>query len=373
MPEVAERWKQEVMQKEPDITQNMASWIIDELQFKSVLYEHTSSVALYNGDITKSDHNVSEGLRIKLFEAAKRLETSPPELRFYNPGTNYSQEDIIPIAFCCLVYGRTRILKDKLIGLDDALGHAGQGEVLPVPEETGFTREDMAWRVASQTDVSTRPFSRQFQMLPCEVNLKEDGKWHITSYINNLHPIKHRDMYGLIEEVLNSIIPQLNASLTPLKDMLHSRARLEYKKAEYYPLPQEILEQEPQPGKREAEIEYEDRLQDWRLKNWKAIQPDCGKFIPWAVPQWMLDRLPLDMSTPIRVEQEVDLNREYSKHGLQLIVRVIDIHLSEENPFFESEWHGAGQMVIFLPYNGNSFLTRLRTTTSAHQPSSHCL
>ena len=327
------------------MTPNMADWMIDELQFKSIIYEHTGAVGLYNGDITKSDINVSEEMRLKLVEGIKRLQEAPPELRFFNPGTNYTQEDLIPIAFCCLVYGRTRVLKDKLIGVDEALSHAGQGDVIPVPEDTGITREDMAWRVAAQADVTSRPYSRQFQLLPCEMNMKDDGRWHITSYVNNLHPVKYHDIYGLIEDVFNMVIPQLNATLTPLKDMLHSRARITYKKAEYYPVPKEVEEQMPQPGEKEAQVEFEDRLHRWRMQNYKAIQPDCGKFIPWAVPRWMMANVPLDMATPIRLENEVDLNNEYTKRGLQVVVRIFNVELTPESPRFESGWHGAGQIV----------------------------
>lgn len=95
----------------------------------------------------------------------------------------------------------------------------------------------------------------------------------------------------------------------------------------------------------EPEIEYEDRMREWQLKNWKAIQPDCGKFIPWAVPQWMMSELPLNLATPIRVEQEVDLNKEYSRYGLQVIVRLTNIEMTPDMPRYETGWHGAGNMV----------------------------
>lgn len=361
------------MKKEPDISPNMANWIVDELRFKSALYEHSGAIALYNGDITKSDINVPQEFRLKLLNSVRRLEQVPSEMRFYNPGTNYIQEDLMPIAFCCLIYGRSRILTDKLIGVDEALKYIGQGEVIPVPEETGITREDIASRAATQADVAARPYSRNFQMLPFEMKLGEDRKWHITSYINNVHPVKYRELYDLTEELFNMIVPQLEVTLTPLKDMLHSRARIEYKKVEYYPMPKEVEEQMPQPGEREAEIEYEDRLQDWRMKHMKVVQPDCRTFIPWAVPQWMMENIPLDLSTPLRVEQEVLLDKDYARRGLQLIVRIFNIHLTPEKPVFESGWHGPGQMVrlsLFADKGSKDLLTMSRMITFAHRPSS---
>ena len=359
------------MQKGLDITPNMAEWIIDELRFKATIYEHTGALALYNGDITKSDINIPEDIRVRYLKACEVLESSPSELRFFNPGTPFRQEDLIPIGFCCLVYGRTRVMRDQLVTLDNALNFAGQGEIIPVPDEAGITREDIASRVATQTGVASRPFSRRFQILPTELQLGEDGKWHISTYINNLHPVKYRDIYTLIEDTFNLLVPQLNATLTPLKDMLHSRARIEYRKVEYHPLPKDIQDQEPTPQENEPEIEYGDRLLDWQRKHWKAVQPDCGKFIPWAVPQWMMSELPLTLATPIRVEQEVDLNKEYSHRGLQLITRLFNIEMSPETPSFQSGWHGAGQLVrITLIYSTGlcvAYLTVLyRMSISAH-------
>ncbi|KAF4220993.1 hypothetical protein CNMCM8980_002871 [Aspergillus fumigatiaffinis] len=342
-PEVAETWKKEAMEGPEDISQNMADWIIDELQFKAIIYEHTNVVSLYNGDICKSDHNVPESFRTQLASATKVLDDVPPGLKFYNPGSDHVQRDLVPIAFFPLVYGRTRILKDRIIGLDDALDSMGQGDVIPVPPET-ITREDMAWRVAARADIDAKPFSRRFQILPCDLELKDDGRWHIISYINNLHPVHHRNIYKLIEDIFNMTVPQWNATLTPLKDMLHSRARLEYKKARYHPVSREVEEQTPQPRPGEAEVEYHDRLDAWRMEHWRAVQPDAGRFIPWAVPPWMMSLLPADLPSPVRIEQGVELNRDYGKRGLQLFVRITSYDLTPERPYNETNWHCEGQM-----------------------------
>ncbi|KAH2487494.1 hypothetical protein KXV28_008337 [Aspergillus fumigatus] len=291
--DVTETWKKEAMAGPEDISKSMADWIIDELRFKAVIYEHTNVVTLYNGDVSKSDHNVPESFRTQFCQAIKVLEDVPPALKFYNPGSDYVQRDLAPIALFPLVYGRTRILKDRIIGLDDALDSMGQGEVIPVPPET-ITREDIAWR--------------------------------------------------LIEDVFNMTIPQWNASLTPLKDMLHSRARLEYKKAQYHPIAKEVEEQSPQPKPSEAEVDYQDRLNSWRMEHWEAVQPDAGRFIPWAVPPWMMCFLPADLPTPVRIEQGVELNRDYGKRGLQMICRITSYDLTPEHPYTETGYHCEGQM-----------------------------
>jgi hypothetical protein len=323
----------------------MAQWIIDELLFKAMVYKDTHVVALYNGDVTKSDTNLSASLVGALRTQIKLLEFDQDDLKFFLPGSLAKQRDFIAMALYPLVYGKSRILTDRIIRLDEALDYAGQGEVIPVPKETGITREDISWRVLARADVKVRPYSREYQILPSDWELQDDNRWHIATYINNLHPVKHRDIYTLIEEAFNCIVPQWNATLTPLKDMLHSRARIEYHKAEYHSVPKEVADQEPQKRPREAQSEFDERMYQWRMENYRAIQPDVGEFLPWAVPPWMMDKVPEDLPAPIRIERGVDLNRDYKERGLQVITRMLGIDLTPEDPYFETDWHVEGTMV----------------------------
>lgn len=328
-----------------EITPNMAQWIIDELQFKSIVYERTHTISLYNGDITKSDNAIPEEVRRKMVEVVKRVDEGAIDLGLFTPEYNEKQRAIVPIGLFPLVYGRSCVLRDRLIGVDDAIENAGQGEVIPCPTETGITREDIAWRVTSRDDITIRPYSRKFQVLPSDLKLV-DGRWRINSYLNNVHPTRHRDLYGVIEEIFNLLIPQWNGTLTPLKDMLHSRARIEYRKAEYYPLSKEAEEQMPKPEEGESLNTFDERLEQWRMKNLRAIQPDAGRFAPWAVPLWMMANLPQDLPTAVRIEEGVDLNKEYGDRGLQMFIRIISTELKPEEESFGVDWHVEAQLVI---------------------------
>lgn len=323
----------------------MAEWIIEELRFKALIYEQYHDVALYNGDVTKSDTNVPPELIKQLREATKVLEYGEPELLFFNPGLLSKQRDLLAMALYPLVYGKSRILPDKIIGLDDALRHAGQGEVIPIPNDSGITREDMSWRVSERADIQVRPYSRYYQILPSDWELGDDGRWHIVTYINNLHPVKHRNIYTIIEDAFNCVVKQWNSTITPLKDMLHSRTRIEYHKAEYYPVPQEILDQAPKIKEREAQSEFDIRYEKWRMENYRAIQPDVEQFVPWAVPKCMMSKLPEDLPVPVRIEQGVDLNTDFKERGLQVITRIMGVDLSPDDPYYQTDWHVEGQMV----------------------------
>lgn len=346
-PGTVEDWKAMALNGDADITPNMANWIVDELKFKAMIYETSHAVGLYNGDMTKSDSNVPVSLVERLKEETKVLVYDDPELKFYQPGSSRKQRDLLAMALYPLVYGKSRILTDTTIGLDEALRYTGQGEVIPKPKETGITREDMAWRVKSRSDIQVRPYSRNFQVLPTDFELGDDDRWHINSYINNLHPVKHRNIYKLIEDAFNCMIPQFNMTMTPLKDMLHSRARIEYHKAEYYPIPNSVLDEEPQIRPREAQSEFKERYLDWRHENFNVIQPDAGVFIPWAVPPALMNKLPEDLPSAVRIERDVSLNRDYKERGLQVITRILEIDLTPEEPYFQSDWHVEGQMVSF--------------------------
>jgi hypothetical protein len=137
-------------------------------------------------------------------------------------------------------------------------------------------------------------------------------------------------------------------TITPLKDMLHSRARIEYHKAEYYPVPKETADRAPQIKPREAHSEFEERYEQWRMENYSAVQPDAGKFIPWAVPRCLMSKLPEDLPSPVRIEQGVDLKRDYKDRGLQVVTRLMGVDLTPDDPYHQTEWHVEGQMVSIL-------------------------
>lgn len=323
----------------------MAKWIIDELRYKSLVFKHTKSIALHNGDICKSDIAVPMPLLDRLRSACNELESAPLHHAEIVPRTKSRERGLIPMGFYPLVYGRSRILQDRIIGIDDALSTIGDGEVIPRPQETGITREDMVWRVASRADLRVKPYSTDFQMLPSDLKLGPDGKWHIVSYINNLHPVKYRETYNILEEIINCTIPVWNVTLTPLKDMLHSRARILYHKAEYYPIPKEVEATRPQFREGEWQPDYDERLQQWKLQHYKAVQPDADEFKPWAVPPYMMKNLPPGQAEPVRIEEGVELNKDYAKRGLQMFFRILDVQLDQSEPTYEVDWHITGRLV----------------------------
>ena len=158
----------------------------------------------------------------------------------------------------------------------------------------------------------------------------------ITSYINNLHPQRHKDIYGIIEKIIAKVIPLWNMTLTPLQEGFTTPPRIEYTACEYDPDPDTIPEEEkPQREEGESEYTYYDRLDAWEEEIRVLVLPEPGEFKP-----------------RFTTEPVLDLKKMFGKRGLQVIVKLANIHLTPEKPTYEGgTWHVEGQLVRF-PLHG---------------------
>ena len=58
--------------------------------------------------------------------------------------------------------------------------------------------------------------SRRFQWLPSEFDVDKEGHVIIRSYINNLHPVAHKELYPIIAKIFERFVPLFNKVLTGL-------------------------------------------------------------------------------------------------------------------------------------------------------------
>lgn len=152
---------------EPTVTQKMADFIIAELRFKA--QRQTDNLVVYNGDVVKSDTAVPLAVKESLQEAARILEDVPEYAKDYHPGSGRQVLDLVHQSLFPLVYGRTRILEDRLIGLEDAVSNCCNGITLP-PRTEGEGSYGFS-------------YSRVFQWLPCEVDVSGDSaKWGLCTF-----------------------------------------------------------------------------------------------------------------------------------------------------------------------------------------------
>jgi hypothetical protein len=142
----------------------MVDWCIDELRYKAKIFRETAAVSIYNGDVVKSDIAVSDSLKSALREAVIPLEDLPVREKDWHPASDEKVLDLVHPSLFPLVYGRSRILPDSLVGLDDCIQRCGEGDTVPVPSDKDTNHQE-----------EPGSYSKKFQWLPCEVDVSGDG------------------------------------------------------------------------------------------------------------------------------------------------------------------------------------------------------
>lgn len=301
-----------------------------------------------------------ESLKKQLQAAASHLEALQGHEKDFHPGSDGKVLDLVHPSLFPLVYGRSRILRDRLIGLDNCIGSCGKGEVLPVPPES----EAESRISATLRTTGARPYSRQFQWLPAEVEFlpaeaADQGKVKctISSYINNLHPNKHRDLYDVVAKIIDRTMPLWDTTLTSVKHNFINPLRIPYDEVKYDPDPEKLpMDQRPQRQDGEQDHDFWGRYIQWEKDTRKLVLPEPGEF-----------------ESPWEPEEPVNLAHDYAARGLQVIVKLANIHLTPEGPEYEGgTWHVEGQLVGFAHgtnHYKSDFTDRYRTNISVPPPS----
>ena len=183
--------------------------------------------------------------------------------------------------------------------------------------------------------------------------------YRITSYINNLHPKTHKPLYKVIERIIELAIPLWNQTLTPLKSRHYNSPRIKYDSCEYDLDPEAFPEHEqPQQLPNETEDDYFERKDEWVHNTRQVVKPEPEKF---GLPRWNLNKDGTQLDDGMRV----DLRKEFQERGLQIIVKLANIHLSpEKRNYTGGTWHVEGQLVRF-----HSFLKRVLSDIYSHRTS----
>lgn len=324
--EIISKWRKEILDSGEDVTPKMMDWIVKEMQWKADVFKKDGLLSVFDVGVVRSDSAVTSELQEALLQAVAPLEDVPADEKDYHPGSYMKVVDLVHPSLFPVVYGRTRILPDRLITVDDCLESIGQGELLPVPSEEdalvpGPRYGGLWWR-----NGQLRPYSRKFQWLPCDVEFTDEGGCRIVSYINNVHPVKHRPLYSVVERVIAKAIPLWDQSLTERRTWLD--ARIPYKEVEF------LESGTPEPERNEQgedDEEYWERYEEWERSRPIKL-PEPGEFSP-PEESW---------------RGEVRLRDQFREKGLQVIVKLANIELNPERPEYDGgSWHIEGQLVSF--------------------------
>jgi hypothetical protein len=139
----------------------------------------------------------------------------------------------------------------------------------------------------------------------------------------------YKSLYDTIERIIDLAIPLWNDLLTPLA-VGDSNPRIPYSTVEYDPDPENIpKEKRPQAFPDEVDTDFWERYDRWDRDTRRVVRPEPGKF----------EVLP-------DTAGKVNLKRDFAERGIQVIVKLANIHLTPEKPEYQGgTWHIEGQMV----------------------------
>lgn len=327
--QVTSTWRQEAARSGEDVTPKMMDWIIKELQWKAGILQKTGYVQVFDDGVLKSDTAISKELQIAVKDAVAALEDVPEEEKDYHPDSDDKVVDLVHPSLFPVIYGRTRVVPDRVIGLEHCLDSFGQGQTLPQPSDKEAVPQGSSGLTA---DPSVAPeLSTKFQWLPCDFEYAENGRCHILSYINNAHPIKHRALYEVVERILAHTMPLWQKSLT---DKPPQSERIVFKDVEYeedtVPCPQPTDPSVDVPRLMDERAYY--RLVDAWWDSRRIVRPEPGQF-----------------TVRKSLHDDLDFRKHFPDTKFQVIVKLANIELKPGKPNYEGgTWHMEGQLVSEL-------------------------
>lgn len=93
-----------------------------------------------------------------------------------------------------MVYGTSRVLPYGKVPLRECVTFSGNGETYVLPDEPIWSRIKPALLGGTQ-------------WLPSDIAWTASGGTQITSYVNNLHPKDHAELYPVLEQFVAAAVP----------------------------------------------------------------------------------------------------------------------------------------------------------------------
>ncbi|KAL2912212.1 hypothetical protein HK105_208280 [Polyrhizophydium stewartii] len=255
---ITAKWRAET--REQGVSDATFALLLDELAYLARHCVRTAcggSMTVKPGPVeltVMSDNAVSDELRDALVSRAGVLEDVAEHKKDWHPGTGRKVLDLVHPSLFCLVYGRTLVVGSE----------QRAGAMAMLPADVHIASE----RVAARPTFEEPPgmVSDQFQWLPSEFRVEDDGSVSILSPINNLHPGHHRALYATIANVFSRFVP-LFEDLAAVVDVNLRRAAIEDHMEGYERDYGEEDDDEDEEGEDEEGEDEEDEGQDGDEEN----------------------------------------------------------------------------------------------------------
>ncbi|WP_078967931.1 MULTISPECIES: DUF4246 domain-containing protein [unclassified Streptomyces] len=292
-PDIVARWTREAIDQ--GLTEAQVRYVLAELAHYAALRDGRTGIEVSAVDgVWQSDALVDDGLRSRLREAVRVLEEVPEAERDWHPGSDGQVLDLVHPSLFCLVR-----------------------EASGAPES--------AWRNPANS-YTKYEFSEEFQWLPTDVDVSEDGAVAFRSYVNNVHPEKHRELASVLPELFARMLPLWENVLT---DLRHPRPpRIEADPYGWY----DSEPKYPEESSYGDDMAYKKALDAWGeahedwWENRLPVVPDAPAFTPPPAPG---------------ESARIDLRGR----RLQVIVKLATLHLTPDKPEYSGgSWHVEGML-----------------------------
>ncbi|TLD17305.1 uncharacterized protein PgNI_01207 [Pyricularia grisea] len=189
-------------------------YCIEELREKAKYFSETGIIPGldFAASIAKSDTLVDDNLKLELRSAVQELKAHQASSPDWHPWSNDMVQDLVHPSLYPLVYGRSRVFEDEVVGVEDVVEKwAGKGEIIFAKKEE---KKPNTWDAEHHLE---ELWSDTYQWLPSNLSFQDDGSLRFTSYVNNLHPKRHAGIYRTLEKLIAKAVPLWEQCLV-LKD-----------------------------------------------------------------------------------------------------------------------------------------------------------
>ncbi|KAJ3235893.1 hypothetical protein HDU81_011351 [Chytriomyces hyalinus] len=248
-----------------------------------------------------SDSIVSKDILSKLNSQAAVIEADSLAKQKWHENSNNSVLDLVHPSDYCLVYGATKLRENtsQICGTETAV-----------------------YKGSTHGDVSTR-----FQWLPSEFRVDEDGKVRIQSYVNNLNPRVHKDLYGTIAAAFQALVPMFEMAMGSFDTDPAPRIDAPPNNSHYQ---QDQYEWREEMARKAGLKEDSDEHEEFMDSLW-------GQERPTNIPG-----LPESFDSTAAANATTGTVKLGGK-TLQVIVKIASIRLTPENPVYKGgNWHLEG-------------------------------
>ncbi|KAG0219175.1 hypothetical protein B0O80DRAFT_533492 [Mortierella sp. GBAus27b] len=322
-PTISARWKQELIQASAERSQGYQlgethlEYVFKELEWyaekrqKQIDDGVEAPIEVGIDGTRRSDGLIPPELKGRLMTCVEKLKNVPDHLKDWHPWSKNQVLDLVHPSLFPFIAGRSKVTDEPAI---PSLECMGQGKVMDKPP-------------SGRDDVEPRFFSKKFQWLPTDFKVNADGKVKIQSYINNLHPEEHKDMYPVLEEIFEKFLPMFEDVLGEVREIEDKKHRLDADPYDWYERPNE------------------DRDNDGFWDHWYQNRVPKPVVIPDFEPPKEVEKYHL-RPTPELSEYSVASGSSSSTpptKTLQVIVKLANIELTPENPKYTGgSWHVEG-------------------------------